>query len=158
MNLSKLFCIASSLCSLNLAAQNAPASVIKEVEQAETKMFQNVNYTNAKKYFATDVADDFFTINADGISADKEQTLADTARLKMFEMGDLKILDRKVRVYGNVGITNGKGQVYFNGQMVVEFLYTTIFVKKDGKWMYTSWQGTISKDSPALPPMPRDNQ
>ena len=157
MKPSMLFFVFPIFCTLTLAAQNGPASAIKEIEQAETKMFQNVNYTHAKEYFSTDVADDFFTINADGISANKEQTLADTARLKLFEMTNLKILDRKIRVYGDVGITNGRAQAYFNGQMVVEFLYTTIFVKKNGKWMYTSWQGTLSKDSPAPPPMPQNN-
>ena len=157
MKPQQLFCVAFLISTLNLAAQNVPASVIKEIEQAETRMFQNVNYTHAKEYFSTDVADDFFTINADGISANKEQTLADTTRLKLFEMTNIKVLDRKIRVYGNVGITNGRGQAYFNGQMVVEFLYTTIFVKKNGKWMYTSWQGTISKDSPPPPPMPQNN-
>ncbi|MFT3822803.1 MAG: nuclear transport factor 2 family protein [Chitinophagaceae bacterium] len=145
-----------SFAALQVVAQkNVSASVIKEVEQAESRMFQNMKYSHAKDYFKTDVADDFFTINADGVSAGKEQSLADTNRLKMVEMGTLKILDRKIRVYGNVGITNGRAQAFMNDTMIVEFLYTTVFVKTNGKWMYTSWQGTISKDSPKPPPMPQ---
>jgi len=156
MTTSKLFSFAFLLiCSLDLVAQNAPTAVIKEIEQAETKMFQNMNFSHAKDYFKTDVSNDFFTINADGVSANKEESLADTARLKMVEMGTLKVLDRKIRVYGNVGITNGRAQAYFNGTLVAEFLYTTIFVKENGKWMYTSWQGTLSKNSPKIPAMPQ---
>jgi hypothetical protein len=117
-------------------------------------MFENMKFSKAKPYYKTDVADDFFTINADGVSADKAQSLADTARLKMVETGSLKILDRTIRVYGDVGITNGRAQAYWNGTLVAEFLYTTVFVKRGGKWMYTSWQGTMSKNSPA-PPKPR---
>lgn len=155
MKRSKFFCLTLlSVCSLSLLAQKAPVSVVKEIEQAETKMFQNMNYSHAKDYYKSDVADDFFTINADGVSADKQQSLADTLRLKMVEMSTVKILDRKIRVYGNVGITNGRAQAYVNGTMVAEFLYTTIFVKKNGTWMYTGWQGTLSKDSPKLPAPP----
>lgn len=139
--------------SLLLSAQQpVDPSVARELEAAETKMFQNVNYSHAKDYFRTDVADDFFTINADGVWANKEESLADTARLKMFEMGTIKVLERKIRVYGDVGITNGRAQAFFNNMMVAEFLYTTLFVKKEGKWMYAGWQGTFSKDSPKMPP------
>jgi hypothetical protein len=132
------------------AQQSASAATIKEIELAEAKMFQNVNYTHANDYFKTDVVDDFFTINSDGVSADKQQSLLDTVRLKMFEMGKVKVLDKKIRVYDNVGITNGRGQVFVNDAFVLEFLYTAIFVKRNGKWMYAGWQGTISKDSPKM--------
>jgi hypothetical protein len=139
------------LCSLHLSAQHSTdAAKIKEVEAAEARMFKNMTFTNYKAYYKTDVADDFFTINADGVTADKAQSFADTARLKMVEMGNLKIVDKKVRIYDNVGITNGRGQVYVDNMLVVEFLYTAVFVKRNGKWMYTSWQGTMSKDSPKI--------
>jgi len=151
-----LFLLALLLVSVEAVSQSsASAAKIKAVEQAETKMFQNVKFSLAKEYFRTDVADDFFTINADGVWADKQQSLADTARLKMFEMADIKVLDRKIRVYGNVGITNGRGQAFINNSLVAEFLYTTVFVKRKGKWMYTGWQGTMSKDTPTAPPVPQ---
>jgi len=155
MALSKSFYLTFFLaCTFNLFAQKTTTTAEKEVELAETRMFQNMNFTHAKEYYKTDVADDFFTINDDGVTADKKQSLADTLRLKMIEMCELKILDRKIRIYGNVGITNGRAQAYMNGTMVVEFLYTTVFVKRNGKWMYTSWQGTISKNSAPPPPPP----
>jgi len=157
MKPSKLFFFFSLLVlySGQAFAQSASSAKMKALEQAETRMFQNVNFTHAPRYFKTDVADDFFTINADGVWADKEQSLADTDRLKMFEMANIKVLDRKMRIYGKVGITNGRGQAFVNNVLVAEFLYTTIFVKRHGKWMYTGWQGTMSKDSPKVPPMPQ---
>jgi hypothetical protein len=154
MKIFKVFIAATFLFSSSrLAAQQSDLTPDqKEVEAAEARMFQNMNFTHSKEYYKTDVSDDFFTINADGVWADKKESLADTARQKMVEMAKLKIVDKKIRVYGDVGITNGRGKVYFNDQFVLEFLYTTIFVKKNGKWMYTGWQGTISKDSPKMPP------
>jgi hypothetical protein len=148
----KLLLLASFvLCSLNLAAQHpTDASKIKEVEAAEARMFKNMNFTHSKEYYKTDVADDFFTINADGVTADKAQSLADTARQKMVEVGTLKLVDKKIRVYDNVGIVNGRGKVYVDDMLVVEFLYTAVFVKRNGKWMYTSWQGTMAKESPKI--------
>lgn len=152
MKLSKLLLLAGFvLSSLNLAAQHSTdAAKIKEVEAAEARMFKNMNFTNYKEYYKTDVADDFFTINADGVTADRAQSYADTARMKMVEVGTLKLVDKKIRIYDNVAITNGRAQVYIDNMMVVEFLYTTVFVKRNGKWMYTSWQGTMSKDSPKI--------
>jgi hypothetical protein len=35
-----------------------------------------------------------------------------------------------------------------------EYLYTAIFVKDHNKWMFTGWQGTMSKDSPKPPSIP----
>ncbi|MDI3321194.1 nuclear transport factor 2 family protein [Pinibacter soli] len=146
-----LFIAALVLSSFSLAAQHSTdATKIKEVEAAESRMFKNMNFTHYKEYYKTDVADDFFTINADGVTADKAQSFADTARMKMVELGNLKLVDKKIRVYDNVGITNGRGQVYVDNMLVVEFLYTAVFVKRNGKWMYTSWQGTMSKDSPKI--------
>ena len=50
-------------------------SLEKELDDTFKKMWQNVTLTNATEYFRTDVSDDFFTINADGIIQNKEQLL-----------------------------------------------------------------------------------
>lgn len=155
MKLSGLFFAFLVLYTLHVQAQkSASPSVIKELVEAETKMFNNVKYSTAQEYFKTDVSDDFFTINADGVSANKAEMLADTTRLKMFEMANIKVKNRKVSVYGNVGITNGLAQAFVNDTMVAEFLYTTVFVKQKGKWMYTRWHGTMSRNTPMVPATP----
>ena len=145
-------CLAFLLMLAHAALGQKPSdNVLRAIEEAEDKMFRSVNYTHAQAYFATDVTDDFFTINADGVIANKAAMLADTARLKMFEAATLKRFDRKIRVYGEVAVTNGRGQAYHNNVMVAEFLYTTVFVFKNGKWMYAGWQGTYTKNSPPVP-------
>lgn len=123
----------------------------KEVDSAFKKMWQNVTLTNLANYMKTDVADDFFTIDADGVAANIEQTLADTMRLKMLESLQFKFFDQKIKVYDNVAIINGRVQAFSNEKYAVEILYTAIFVKLNGVWKYKNWQGTWSKDSPPPP-------
>ncbi len=131
-----------------IAEANDAENLKKELEDAFSKMFDNTTFTNAVDYFKTDVSDDYFSIGADGVPQNKEQLLADTDRLQMLEKATFKFYDQKTRIYDNVGILNGRSQAFFDGTYVAEFLYTAIFVKENGKWLYTSWQGTWSKDTP----------
>ncbi|PKQ44263.1 hypothetical protein CSW08_14275 [Confluentibacter flavum] len=131
-----------------LAQKNDNETVKKELEEAFAKMWKNTTFTNANDYFKTDVADDYFTNNADGISQTKEELFADKDRLKMLEMATFEFYDKKIRIYGNVGIINGRSKAFFDGKYVAEFLYTAVFVKENDIWKYTSWQGTYSKNSP----------
>lgn len=127
--------------------------LIKELDEAETKMFDGISNHRAD-YFKNYVADDYITINADGVMMNKEQTVADSIRAKMFEGITYKQFDKKIRVYDNVGIITGRTQAFKGDAYLVEFLYTVIFLKHKGEWMFTGWQGTISKDSPVPPPPP----
>src|SRR5437660_9224834 len=103
------------------------------------------------------VADDYFSINADGSTVDKAQLMAQkgSPQQKMMAASTVKLFDKQIRAYGNVGIINGRARAYMNGTYIVEFLYTATFVKQNDKWIFTLWQGTISKDSPPPPPMPK---
>ena len=123
----------------------------KEVESAFKRMWENVTLTNLAAYMKTDVADDFFAIDADGIAANMEQTLADTTRLKMLEYLKFKFFDQKIKVYDKVAIITGRVQAFADDKYVAEVLYTAIFVKLNGVWKYKNWQGTWSKDSPPPP-------
>ncbi len=123
----------------------------KEVDSAFKRMWKNVTLTNLAAYMKTDVADDFFTIDADGIAVNMEQTLADTARLKMLESLKFKFFDQKIKVYDNVAIINGRVQAFADDKYAAEILYTAIFVKLNGVWKYKNWQGTWSKNSPPPP-------
>lgn len=123
----------------------------KEVDSAFKRMWQNVTLTNLAAYMKTDVADDFYTIDADGIAVNMEQTLADTTRLKMLESLKFKFFDQKIKVYDNVAIINGRVQAFADDKYAAEILYTAIFVKLNGVWKYKNWQGTWSKDSPPPP-------
>lgn len=134
-------------------AQQKLSPTEKELHTAVTTMFAKI-VVHDPLYFKDYVTNDFFSINADGVTADKAQTLADSARGKMLAACTYKTYDENIRVYGTTGVVTGRTQAFMNGTMLVEFLHTAIFVKQNGKWMYAGWQGTISKNSPPPPPMP----
>ncbi|MBS1751487.1 MAG: nuclear transport factor 2 family protein [Bacteroidetes bacterium] len=121
------------------------------VDSAFKRMWQNVTFTNLASYIKTDVADNFFAIDADGVTANMEETLADTTRLKMLESLKFKFFDEQIKVYDNVAIINGRTQAFSNDKYAAEVLYTAIFVKQGGVWKYKNWQGTWSKNSPPPP-------
>jgi hypothetical protein len=123
----------------------------KELEVAFKNLWPNVTLTNADKFFKTGVSDEFYTINADGIVQNTAQLLADKKRLEMLEILDFKFFDQIIKVYGNVGIINGRLQAFSEGTYVGEVLYTAIFVKENEVWLYKNWQGTWSIDSPPPP-------
>jgi len=123
----------------------------KELDAAFKKMWKNVTPTNAVNYFKTDVSDTFFTVNADGIIQNKEQFLVDTERQRMLEILNFKFFDQQIKVFGDVGIINGRIQAFSEETYVGEVFYTAIFVKYNDTWKYENWQGTWSIDSPPPP-------
>jgi hypothetical protein len=151
---ASMLVIMMSIVSHSVSAQTSvSASTTKELEEAESKMFVGILHRSAA-YFKEYVANDYITINADGVMADKEQTYADTSRYKILNDFSWKLSDKKIRVYGDVGIITGRARIYMKETYAAEFLYTAIFVKDHQKWMFTGWQGTMSKDSPKPPPIP----
>jgi hypothetical protein len=147
--------LAISQCTFG---QTPSATERKELEAAETQMFANIG-PHDPAYIRDFVTQEYFSIDADGATEDKDRLLADvgSAKAKMMSSATVKLFDKQIRTYGNVGIITGRAQAYMKdtGAYVVEFLYTAVFVKKQDKWMFTHWQGTISKDSPTPPPMPK---
>lgn len=67
------------------------------VDSAFKRMWQNVTFTNLASYMKTDVADNFFAIDADGVTANIDETLADTTRLKMLESLKFKFFDEQIK-------------------------------------------------------------
>ncbi len=134
----------------NTSCNNSKSST-KELEDVFKKMWNNVTLTNANDYFKTDVSDDFYTINADGIVQNKEELLVDKKRLEMLELLDFKFFDQVIKVYDDVGIINGRIQAFLEGNYIGEVLYTAVFVNENGVWKYKNWHGTWSKDSPPPP-------
>ncbi|MBS1579410.1 MAG: nuclear transport factor 2 family protein [Bacteroidetes bacterium] len=143
-------CSQSEKVKNNTAIDNTEISK-QQVDSAFKRMWENVTLTNLASYMKTDVADDFFAIDADGVTANMEETLADTARLKMLESLKFKFFDQKIKVFDNVAIINGRVQAFSNEKYAAEILYTAVFVKQNGVWKYKNWQGTWSKNSPPPP-------
>jgi hypothetical protein len=138
--------------------QKPSAADTKELEAAEAQMFAKIG-PHDPAYIKDFVTQDYFSIDADGATEDKDRLLADVGgdKAKMMGAVTVKLFDKQIRAYGNVGIITGRAQAYMkdSGTYVVEFLYTAVFVKQNDKWMFTLWQGTISKDSPPPPPLPK---
>lgn len=159
MNNKKLAVLALLVSAISLSGygQGKPsAGVTNELVAAETEMFAKITQQDPA-YMKDLVASDYFSINADGGTVDKAQLMAqkDSPQQKMMAAATYKLFDKQVRAYGNVGIITGRARAYMNETYVVEFLYTAVFVKQNEKWMFTLWQGTLSKDSPPPPPMPK---
>ena len=159
MNHKKLAVLALLVVAVSQSSfgQGKPSVAISdELVAAETEMFAKI--TQQDPAFMKDlVADDYFSINADGTTVDKAQLMAQkgSPQQKLMAAATYKVFDKQVRAYGNVGLITGRARAYMNGTYLVEFLYTAVFVKQNDKWMFSLWQGTISKDSPPPPPMPK---
>ena len=89
--------------------------------------------------------DDYITINADGVMQTKEQILADSSRKNLFAGVSYKLFDRKIRLYGDVAIINGRSQYLMGDKILGEVYHTEIWIKEKGKWMFDGWQGTYTK-------------
>jgi hypothetical protein len=141
-------------CSFFSIAQNSKPSsqVQKELDEAEAAMFKSVQDYNTP-YFESIMSDDYITIDGDGVMMNKTQTIADSAHRKMLSGYACNLSDKTTRVYGNAAIITGKAQVIVQDKVMVEFFFTEIWTKEKSKWIFSGWQGTMSKDSPPPPPM-----
>lgn len=133
-------CTQQNNTSKNSADKEA---IKKEVAQAEENMFNDIK--NNTPGFWNTVSDSYITINADGVMANKTETIADSVRRKMFIGVDHKLFDHNIKVFDNIGICNGRAQFVMNGQMAAEVYYTAIFRKENDKWLFENWQGTLTK-------------
>ena len=156
MNYKKLAVLSLLLVAVSQSSfgQGKPsAAVSDELVAAETQMFAKITQQDPA-FMKELVAEDYFSINADGATMDKAQLLSTkgTPQQKLMAAATYKLFDKQIRAYGNVGIITGRARAYMNENYIVEFLYTAVFVKQNEKWMFTLWQGTLSKDSPPPPP------
>ncbi|HEY6956883.1 MAG TPA: nuclear transport factor 2 family protein [Flavisolibacter sp.] len=128
---------------------NVSASDQKDLADAEKKMF--IEIIKGGDYWNTDVDDDYITINADGVMADKKETMTqnanrDTTKPNPFAMvTETKTSDRKVRKYGDLAIITGKAEFMGGTNKLAEVYYTEIWRKKNNKWLFDGWQGTMTK-------------
>ena len=130
-------------------SQNKPSeAVVKELEAAEIKMFDGILKYDPV-YWRDYVPDDYITINADGVMQTKEQILADSSRKNLFAGVSYKLFDRKIRLYGDVAIINGRSQYLMGDKILGEVYHTEIWIKEKGKWMFDGWQGTYTKGTQA---------
>ncbi len=126
--------------------QKVPDSVLKELETSELKMFEAILKYDPD-FWKNSVHKDYVTINADGVMQTKEVIMADSTRKNMFAGVTFKLFDRKIRVYGDIAIINGRSQYLMGDNVLAEVYHTEIWLKEKGKWMFDGWHGTYTKES-----------
>lgn len=88
----------------HVRAQTVPDSVPKILIAKEKEMF-NVITGDDRVAAGKLLADDYFTINADGVTEDKEATIKTIGK---FKGSVAELSDKKIREYDHVALTNGK--------------------------------------------------
>ena len=88
----------------HVRAQTVPDSVSKILIAKEKEMF-NVITGDDRVAAGKLLADDYFTINADGVTEDKEATIKTIGK---FKGSVAELSDKKLREYDHVALINGK--------------------------------------------------
>ncbi len=86
-------------------------------------------------------ADDFFTINADGKTANKQQSL-EVLRSGQFQVDKITSDEFRLRRFGDMAVITGRSAYFKNEQKVGRVRHTQIWVKRNGRWQLLGWQGT----------------
>lgn len=127
--------------------------------QLEREMFEafegEPNFDALERLYA----DDFFTINADGKTANKQQTL-EALRSGQFQVDQITSDEFRLRRFGNMAVVTGRSAYFKNGQIAGEVRHTQIWIKRSGRWKLLGWQGTgtpqITREKKMLFTMPNN--
>jgi hypothetical protein len=126
---------------ISYAQELQPSDSLTAVLSAkENEMFTVItsgNQAGAEKL----IADDYITINADGVMEGKENTVKSIGK---FKGSVARLSDRKTRLYDNIAIINGKAKFYVKQILVAEIFYTEIWHYRAGQWVFIGWQGTMT--------------
>jgi hypothetical protein len=90
------------------------------------------------------LADDFVGIGPNGVPEDKSHTIQDLKNGTV-KYSAIDVTEENVRMYGNTGIYNGRGNVKMtiNGQpLTADVRVTIVWVKQNGQWKRVSFQAT----------------
>jgi len=90
-------------------------------------------------------ADDFFSINHDGSTVDKQQTLA-FLRAGKFLADKITSDEFRLRRFGDTAIITGRSIYFFAGNKVGDVRHTQVWAKLKGRWQLVGWQGTPIPD------------
>ncbi len=123
-----------------LYAQQPDSSSYHVLMNLETKMFEAMS-KNDSAYLNHLITDDYVSIDADGKIIDKQVRLKN---LSKFKGASFKLSDKKIRIYDNTAIINGRAKFYFRALLVADVWYTQVWQKQNGVWKYSGWQGTMT--------------
>jgi len=123
--------------SQELQPSDSLTAVLTAKESEMFNIITNGNKDEAEKLIAAD----YITINADGVMEGKDNTLKTIGK---FKGSTFKLSDRKIRVYGNIAIINGRAKFYVKQILVAEIFYTEVWDHRAGQWQFINWQGTMT--------------
>ena len=135
-------CFLLVLISQHIYSQEIPVSdSLKTLLIAkENEMFSII--TNGNKEAAEKlIAQDYITINADGVMEGKENTIN---TIQKFKGSTAKLSEKQIRVYDNTAIINGRAKFYVKTILVAEIFYTEIWNFRNNQWQFIGWQGTMT--------------
>jgi hypothetical protein len=90
------------------------------------------------------LADDYVGIGPNGIKEDKIQSIQEIKNGTL-KYSAIDVTEENVRMYGNTGIYNGRGNVKMtiHGQpLTADVRVTIVWVKQNGQWKRVSFQAT----------------
>lgn len=138
----KIFLLFTVVFPLHALAQVAgPSDSLSRVLIAKEKEMFDILINGNKAAAQTLIAQDYITINADGVMAGKQETMKDLGK---FKGSTVKLSERKIRTYGDIAIITGRAKFFMKSVLVAEIFYTQIWVFRDGRWQFLNWQGTMT--------------
>lgn len=117
-------------------SEAAVAKTLQDVEQA----WLNAEKNHDTAAFGRIVADDWIAIGPDGKSQTKAERAAEiqSAHIESASLGNVK-----VRVFGNAAVVTGTDEevsVTDGKKSTGHYVWTDVFVKRDGKWVAVASQ------------------
>ena len=96
------------------------------------------------------LANDYVGIGADGMAEDKSKSIQEL-KDGTVKYSAIDVSEENVRMYGNTGIYNGRGNVKMtiNGQpLTADVRVTIVWIKQNGHWKRVSFQATRVQPAP----------
>jgi ketosteroid isomerase-like protein len=142
-------CFLSLVFSVAVLAAKQPKgdsdAAISRTLQAMEQAWLNAEKNHDAAAFEELVADDWIAISPDG----KSQTKADrAAEIKTADITSATLGDMKVRVFGDTAVVTGTDDeiTLKDGKKSVDhYVWTDVFVKRNGKWQGVASQTTQIK-------------
>jgi len=121
-------------------ADSLSQKTIDQLKLEQAKMFEMFCNGDAGN-FKTIVGEDYLTINADGTYMGKDEMLE---VIPKFKGSTYKILEQTDRVYNNLVVSTGQAKFYFGPVLAADVYFHQVWIYRNGKWEFISWQGTMT--------------
>jgi hypothetical protein len=128
-------------CVRGAVAQDLPTPAdLAKLDAAESAMFDAFQQGDEKAFLQL-AGEDYYTINADGVTLDRAGALK---LLPKFKGATGVRSEQHRRIYGSAAILTGRGKFYFKALLVAEIQYAQVWVWREGRWQFVNWQGTMT--------------